>query len=536
MKWNIGNKIGGLVVFAILSFAILGTWSYLTLNNFANSVEWSKHTLDVMRTNDLITSYIKDAETGQRGYIITGDKKYLEPYQSSKQLVYETLDKLKELSKTVAVQQQRLITYKTLLDEKYDEMQETIDARTNLGFEAAQKVVLTDKGKTIMDKFRKLSDDFNNEELVLMAARDKQMYSNATTTNYVIVLGSFIAALLLGIVSYYMIRNITTPLDKLTIIAAEIAKGDLSIEINDKVRNDEIGLLNNAFSIMVKNLRNSVEEITDGINLLGSSSTEILAATTQVSAGISETSSAISETTTTVEEVRQASQLSNEKASRVAENAQQNASANKAGKESIEKTIELVNQVKKQMEAIAGTVVRLSEQSQQIGGIIAAVNDVADQSNLLAVNASIEAAKAGEHGKGFAVVADEIKNLARLSKQSTAQVRNILIDVQKATTAAVMATEQGSKAVNNVVEQSAQAGESIKILSRSVNESVQAASQIVASSQQQNIGMDQVGLAINNINQAGAENAASMKQAEQAAKDLAELGNKLKQLVNQYKL
>jgi methyl-accepting chemotaxis protein len=178
----------------------------------------------------------------------------------------------------------------------------------------------------------------------------------------------------------------------------------------------------------------------------------------------------------------------------------------------------------------------LSEQSQQIGGIIASVTDVADQSNLLAVNAAIEAAKAGEQGKGFAVVAQEIKSLAQQSKQATIQVRNILSDIQKATSAAVMATEQGSKAVENGVKQSAEAGEAIKKLAESSGKAVEAATQIVASSQQQTVGMDQIGLAMQNINQAGTENASSMVQAEKAAKGLNDLGLKLKLLVEQYKI
>ncbi len=195
-----------------------------------------------------------------------------------------------------------------------------------------------------------------------------------------------------------------------------------------------------------------------------------------------------------------------------------------------------MEEIQNQMESVANTIVRLSEQSQQIGGIIASVTDVADQSNLLAVNAAIEAAKAGEQGKGFAVVAQEIKNLAQQSKQATIQVRNILTDIQKATSSAVMATEQTSKAVENGVKQSAQAGDAIKKLAESSTKAVEAATQIVASSQQQTVGMDQIGLAMQNINQAGAENAASMVQAEKAAKGLNELGQKLKLLVDKYKI
>ncbi len=282
-------------------------------------------------------------------------------------------------------------------------------------------------------------------------------------------------------------------------------------------------------------LSNLIGEVRETVNVLASSSTEILAATTQVATGTAETATAISETSTTVEEVQQASKQSSLKAKNVADNAQRLALVFQNGQKAVEETISGMNRIREQMDSIAQTVIRLSEQSQSIGGIIASVTDIADQSNLLAVNAAIEAAKAGEQGKGFAVVAQEIKNLAGQSKQATTQVRNILNDVQKATGAAVMATEQGSKAVESGLKQSIQAGEAIRILAESSNEAVQAATQIVASSQQQVIGMDQIGVAMQNINQAGTETAISMVQAEKSAKSLYDLGQKLKELVEKFK-
>ncbi|OFX24333.1 MAG: hypothetical protein A2041_14220 [Bacteroidetes bacterium GWA2_31_9b] len=372
-----------------------------------------------------------------------------------------------------------------------------------------------------------------------------------------------------------MNRTIAQPLNEITKIAASIGEGNLNVELNVIERKDEVGILMQTFSRMVdvlkgmatvaqkiasgdltgsivpqsekdilgntflqmlNNLRRIMKDIVESVNLLASSSSEILIATTQVAAGASETASAISETTTTVEEVKQAAQLSSQKASRVSENAQQTAQVTQTGQQAVDETIKGMYHIQDQMESVANTIVRLSEQSQQIGGIIASVNDLADQSNLLAVNAAIEAAKAGEQGRGFTVVAQEIKDLAQQSKQATIQVRNILSDIQKATSAAVMATEQTSKAVENGVKQSTQTGESIKKLAESSNKAVEAATQIVASSQQQVVGMDQIGLAMNNINQAGTENAASMVQAEKAAKDMNELGQKLKLLVEQYKI
>ena len=281
-------------------------------------------------------------------------------------------------------------------------------------------------------------------------------------------------------------------------------------------------------------LSNVIMEVKETVSIVATSSAQILAATTQVATGTAETSTAISETSTTVEEVQQASKQSSQKAKYVADSALRVVQVFQNGQKAVEETIIGMNRIREQMDSIAQTVVRLSEQSQSIGGIIASVTDIADQSNLLAVNAAIEAAKAGEQGKGFAVVAQEIKNLAGQSKQATSQVRNILNDVQKATGAAVMATEQGSKAVEAGLKQSMQAGEAIRILAESSNEAVQAATQIVASSQQQVVGMDQIGVAMQNISQAGTETAVSMIQAEKSAKSLHELGQKLKELVEKF--
>jgi methyl-accepting chemotaxis protein len=162
------------------------------------------------------------------------------------------------------------------------------------------------------------------------------------------------------------------------------------------------------------------------------------------------------------------------------------------------------------------------------------VNDLAEQSNLLAVNAAIEAAKAGDQGKGFAVVAQEVKSLAEQSKQATGQVRGILGDIQKATSAAVLATEQASRAVESGVQLSGEAGESIRALAESIADAAGAATQIAVSAQQQLIGIDQSVLAIQSIREASGQNVLSTRQTESAAQKLHQLGLNLKQLLDQY--
>ena len=240
--------------------------------------------------------------------------------------------------------------------------------------------------------------------------------------------------------------------------------------------------------------------------------------------------------TTTVEQVRQTAQLSSQKAKSVSETATKMAQISQIGSKSTEETVAGMGRVRQQVESIADSMVRLSEQSKTIGQIVTTVEDLAAQSNLLAVNASIEAAKAGDQGKGFAVVAQEVRSLADQSKQAINQVRGILSDIQKATSVAVMATEQGSKAVEVGVRQAGQAGQSIQTLSSSVNAAAQAATQIAASSQQQLVGVDQVASAMESIKQATAHDVAAENDWKLRALGLNDVGQKLKQSVEKYKV
>ena len=356
------------------------------------------------------------------------------------------------------------------------------------------------------------------------------------------------------VIAFLLTNSITSPLNVVTsLIKTRDTSIDISTykdgtsefnimiqsfhkEVSDRLKQEEElaryrDKLEETVNQRTAELKNIISEVKETVNVIVSSSSQILSATTQVASGTAQTATAINETTTTVEEVLQATKLSALKANKVAENSQSVAKISQDGQDSVQETINAMNRIREQMDLIAQTVVRLSEQSQSIGGIIASVTDIADQSNLLAVNAAIEAAKAGEYGRGFSVVAQEIKNMAGQSKQATLQVRNILNDIQKVTGAAVMATEQGTKAVEGGVKQSVQAGEAIRLLADSSNEAVQAATQIVASSNQQVVGMDQISTAMQNINQAGTEAAVSMTQTERSAKNLYELGQKLKDVI-----
>lgn len=340
---------------------------------------------------------------------------------------------------------------------------------------------------------------------------------------------SFIMAVVLN-------RIIATPLGRLSAVAEQIGAGDLTVSLSTNDRGDEVGRLEQTFRKMVEKLRRQARDTVEAVHVLASSANEISATTVQLAASTEETAVAVAETTTTVEEVKQTVNLSSQKARQVSDIAQNAVQVSQTGARLVQETIAGISQIREQMEHIAGTIVTLSEHNQAIAEIIAAVDDLAEQSNLLAVNAAIEATRAGEQGKGFIVVAQEIKSLAEQSRQATKQVRTILSNIQKSSATAVMAIEKGSKTVDAAVKQSAGTGDSIQELSRNIAEASNAVMQIAASSQQQLVGMDQVAMAMTNIKQAATQNAAGTKQVEVTVRNLQEIGQRLKGLVEHYRV
>ncbi len=573
MKWNVGTKIGIGFGIALAIFTVVGVVAYHSITQMTDALKWREHTYQVLGQLTRLPLWLKDIDLGPRSYVLTGDESYLDPYRDAARGLAEDMRQVRDLTRDNAAQQQRLDRLEPLLKSRADFAVETIDTRRDKGFEPAQTLIKTGKGKTLSEDIIKILDDMEAEENRLLKDRMDRADRDTQSAQTTIILGTLIALFAAGLAGFFITRNIATPLRELTKVADQVAVGNLNATLTVGDRTDELGVLarafnrmsgslramagvaeqiaagdlrsnvkpqssddalGNAFARMIDNLRRQIGGMVESAAVLGSAASEIVASTAQLASSASESAAAVSETTTTVEEIRQTAQLASQKAKSVADTAQQAMQITHEGRKSIDGLNSGMDRIRQQMQAIADSMMRLSEQNQTIGQIIATVEDLAAQSNLLAVNAAIEAAKAGEQGKGFSVVAQEVKSLAEQSRQATDRVRTILVETQKATTAAVMVTEQGSKAVESGGEQTIQAGDSIQSLSGSISDAAQAATQIAASSQQQLIGMDQVAGAMENIKQASTQNVASAKQLETAARNLNDLGQRLKQMVERY--
>lgn len=350
---------------------------------------------------------------------------------------------------------------------------------------------------------------------------------------WMIPTGSLVFGLLLGAYVYHANRaQIETVLLDYTDALDKVASGDLRTRLrlpaDDSSRETEIlRHLGQASNRTLGTLEDVVKGFSEALGELEIGTLEILTATEkQITMG-SEQDNVVTETTATVNEVRATVTETAERAQSVAETAQLSVDISRNGTNSVLETIEAMETIRRRVEDIADNILELSEHTQQIGEIIATVNNLADQSRMLALNASVEAARAGEEGKGFAVVAMEVRNLADQNRDATIQVREILGEIQRATNSAVMVTEEGSKGVDAGQTKVHRAGDSIRELSQAIEDAAMAAMQIAASTRQQSIGMDQLTDAMRTIKHATSETVSSTMKVESSVNRLQETAKRV---------
>jgi CHASE3 domain sensor protein len=272
-------------------------------------------------------------------------------------------------------------------------------------------------------------------------------------------------------------------------------------------------------------------QIGTAVGQVQSSSAELQAAANQQATGAKEQSTAMNEINTTISELLATSRQIAESAQRVAQIAGQTAGAARSGEGIVEKTHESISSIRRQVDLIVSHMLDLGKKSQQIGAVLDIVYELAEQTNILAINATIEAAGAGETGKRFAVVAEEIRKLADRVAGSTKEIRGLIDDVRGAVNTTVMATESGSKTVDAGSKQFDDVSAALKQIAGLALTTTEAAREIELSTKQQTTAVEQVNVAIANVAQATRETEASSGQTLQTASQLAGLSRDLLRVV-----
>jgi CheY-like chemotaxis protein/signal transduction histidine kinase len=273
-RLKIGTKIGAGFTLGIALFAAIAAISYRSISQLIDASKWEAHTYQVLGQLEELNAQLKDAETGQRGYLITNEKRYLEPYEVAKQELGERLRVLRDLTADNPDQQKRLSQLAPLVAARLQVMQDAIDIRQEQGFEVARQYVLTDRGRQLMQSILKVIDDMKTEEHNLLRQRSDTAQAAAQTTLSTLFLGVPAYSILLILIGYSLTRHISMPLGRVSKAAEQLGDGDLSVVVPDSDRQDEVGVLSRAFNEMIYNLRETTRR-NDEQNWLKSNLAEL---------------------------------------------------------------------------------------------------------------------------------------------------------------------------------------------------------------------------------------------------------------------
>ncbi len=356
--------------------------------------------------------------------------------------------------------------------------------------------------------------------------------SSATTMTLVVMSIGIFFAIGLGM---FISRIISLPLIELSKKAENIADGDLTVDVQ-QTSTDEIGQLSGSFKRMVEGLRQTIGGVSEATSAVASATTQISSSTEEMAAGAQEQTSQAGEVASAVEEMTKTIIENSKNASDTAQSANQAKNAAVTGGAVVKETIEGMKRIAEVVKKSSETVKELGKSSDQIGEIISVIDDIADQTNLLALNAAIEAARAGEQGRGFAVVADEVRKLAERTTKATKEIATMIKQIQADTKGAVASMEEGTKKVDDGILLADKAGISLQEIVSKSQEVTDKVTQIAVASEQQSSASEQISKNVEAISTVTQQSASGTQQIAQTAEDLNRLTENLQQMVSKFNL
>lgn len=564
MKLTIGKKLIGSFLLVAILLAITGGISsyYLQTIDDAYSDLLSRRAVILSNVQKIQAEAAKE-NSRLRGYLLTGEKSFADDMQTS----HDTITRL--VSETVALSQ---------IKEFQDGLQELDAINRELKQKAEPLMTMVNNGqpaheiteyykREVLPVGRKLDPQaeklaaYQFQSMDEESARNTAIVENAIANVAFLSILAFILAILIG---YFSSRVMTRPIVAMAAVAERIASGDLTAEQLRVKNKDEIGSLTVSFNQMTDNLRELVQQISSSSEHVAMSSEELTASagqssqaaetitltmqevtarTEMQSRSVGESVVAINQMSSGVQQIASSAEVTSSLSVQAAQKALE-------GNKAIQSTVMQMDAIHQTMNHLAKTVTQMEEHSKEIEHIVEVISAISAQTNLLALNAAIEAARAGEQGRGFAVVADEVRKLAEQSTQSADQITQLVTTIRNHTHQVVESMEAGVKEVDEGIQVVHATGRLFEDIKQNINEvsgqvqEISAASEQISASTEQVVhaieeiaeGSERVASETQNVSSSAEEQLASMEEIASSASSLTKMAEELQQVVGKFKV
>lgn len=466
----------------IASIVLLGVWAYVADRAVIEENAALFHLHETVKNLADLERMLYEADAASRNYVITGKEEFAEPFAKTKSELEGKFAEIHQFFLREEEQMRRLEELEDLARQTVDYKEKIINTKREGRNDEAVALVAIGTGIRLLDESKRKAAEIIDDELKDLGPQQEAAHRAQFYATIVNVGGTLFA----GVIGIFLLVSISRQV-----------------------------------VLPIRNVTTSIANV----------STEIAATVEQHEKTAFHQSASVNETTTTIEELEYSFRHMGEAADAAGARASRAITLAEGGSETVNQSLAGIIDLKEKVSAIAEQILRLSEQTSQIGAVISLVSDLAEQTNMLALNAAVEAARAGDHGKGFAVVATEIRKLADQSRKSAEKVNTLVADIRKATDATVMVTEEGTKTAAQGMELAQSAAAAFNDLKSSLGTIIENFQQTQLSINQQLSAVKQVAQAMEDVNLGAKETSGAISQTKAGIDQLRNAVQRLSELV-----
>ncbi len=575
MRWTISRQILAGYIVSLIFIIGFGSLTFYVSGNLLSTFAARRQSTLALSQSALVMSLLQDAETGQRGYVLTGQDPYLEPFTSASKRVDAALNELERLADNGNSTGDILRELRVKVADKFVELTKTVELRRSGGLQPALEVVLTNAGKGDMDRIREIMDNLKSLELSQQQRLNDEAVADEHILHWVTVGGIFVVAIIVLTLGLVTARSIARPVNQIAEAARRIALGDLQVDISANATSAEIRTLADSFGAMVgalrqsarlserlaegdlsvqvvplseadvvgKAQRNMVDKLSDLVEQMQRSGVQVNSSAVQIAATSKEQESTATEMAATTTEIsttaKEMSATSTEllkAADTVNEVSQQLSGLATSGKEGLVRMEQVMRQIIEASSSITSRLGEMNDKASNISSVVVTITKIADQTNLLSLNAAIEAEKAGEYGRGFSVVAAEIRRLADQTAASTLDIGQMVKEMLGSVSAGVMGMDKFSEEVRRSAREVSDVSGQIDQMIEQVQSLAPSVESVYEGMRAQTQGSTQISESLSQLGDAARQTAEAIRDSNRAVDQLNDATRGLQTAISRFKI